>query len=180
MLFLFSLISALYRTKIKYFGYFFHDKHLAYETNKRCKFIKHGLMLKNCFAPFFIRNETFVKKNRLASLRVWKKNSSEFRLRYKKKYIFTDKPGPATITYEPKRVVKKGSLNITCSVLDLGRPEVTGFKWFRGSHQISGEESAVLRIESVNLETKANFTCMAFNEAGDGDPATVFIDVAGS
>ncbi|XP_043278895.1 uncharacterized protein nrm isoform X1 [Venturia canescens] len=88
------------------------------------------------------------------------------------------KPGPATITYEPKRVVKKGSLNITCSVLDLGRPEVTGFKWFRGSHQISGEESAVLRIESVNLETKANFTCMAFNEAGDGDPATVFIDVA--
>lgn len=37
----------------------------------------------------------------------------------------------------------------------------------------------MLRIDSVNLETKANFTCMAFNEAGEGDPATIFIDVAG-
>ena len=92
---------------------------------------------------------------------------------------FVDKPGPALIAYQPKRVVKRGSLNITCSVSDLGRPEVKGFKWFRGTHQIPREDKAVLRIDSVNLQTKANFTCLAYNEAGDGDPDTVFIDVAG-
>ncbi|XP_044016464.1 hemicentin-1 isoform X2 [Aphidius gifuensis] len=88
------------------------------------------------------------------------------------------KPGPATIKYEPKSVVKGGSLNITCSVIDLGRPHVTGYKWIRGIHRLADQENAVLRIDPVNLRTKANFTCMAYNDAGDGDSATTFIDVS--
>lgn len=92
---------------------------------------------------------------------------------------FADKPGPAAISYSPKLVVKKNSLNISCSVTDMGRPEVSGFKWMRGSHRLPDENKSVLSIESVNLETEANFTCMAYNEAGDGDPATTFIDVSG-
>ncbi|KAK0170097.1 hypothetical protein PV328_010700 [Microctonus aethiopoides] len=87
------------------------------------------------------------------------------------------KPGPATITYQPRRVIKGGSLNITCSVNDPGRPPLTGYKWIRGMHRLADQEKSFLTIDSVNLRTKANFTCIAFNEAGDGDPATTFIDV---
>lgn len=88
------------------------------------------------------------------------------------------KPGPASITYEPRQVVKKQALSITCFVLDPGRPRVSGFRWQRGSHRLPDENEATLFIESVNLETEANFTCLAYNEAGDGEPATTFIDVS--
>lgn len=91
----------------------------------------------------------------------------------------TDKPGPASISYEPQQVIKKRPLSITCFVLDPGRPKVVGFKWLRGLHRLPDENDATLTIESVNLETEANFTCLAYNEAGDGDPATTFIDVSG-
>ncbi|XP_071647113.1 hemicentin-1 isoform X3 [Temnothorax longispinosus] len=88
------------------------------------------------------------------------------------------KPGPASITYEPRQVVKKQALSITCFVLDPGRPRVSGFKWLRGWHRLPDENEAKLFIESVNLETEANFTCLAYNKAGDGEPATTFIDVS--
>ncbi|XP_034935255.1 hemicentin-1 isoform X9 [Chelonus insularis] len=88
------------------------------------------------------------------------------------------KPGPAIISYQPKRVIKGNSLNITCSVIDPGRPPIAGYKWIRGMHRLADQENSTLTIDSVNLRTRANFTCIAFNEAGDGDPATTFIDVA--
>ncbi|KZC13798.1 Hemicentin-2, partial [Dufourea novaeangliae] len=88
------------------------------------------------------------------------------------------KPGPASISYEPQQVIKKRPLTITCFVLDPGRPKVVGFKWLRGLHRLPDENDATLTIESVNLETEANFTCLAYNKAGDGDPATTFIDVS--
>lgn len=94
-------------------------------------------------------------------------------------FCVTDKPGPASISYEPQQVIKKRPLTITCFVLDPGRPKVAGFKWLRGLHRLPDENNATLTIESVNLETEANFTCLAYNEAGDGDPATTFIDVSG-
>ncbi|XP_051156595.1 hemicentin-1 isoform X3 [Leptopilina boulardi] len=87
------------------------------------------------------------------------------------------KPGPALISYEPLRVIKKHSLTITCSVEDPGRPEIAGFKWMRGLYRLPDENKSVLKIESANLETEANFTCMAYNSAGDGDSATTFVDV---
>lgn len=93
--------------------------------------------------------------------------------------VSIDKPGPASISYEPQQVIKKRPLTITCFVLDPGRPKVVGFKWLRGLHRLPDENNATLTIESVNLETEANFTCLAYNEAGDGDPATTFIDVSG-
>ncbi|XP_011497659.1 PREDICTED: titin-like [Ceratosolen solmsi marchali] len=88
------------------------------------------------------------------------------------------KPGPASISYEPERVVKKGPLNITCSVKDPGRPEATDFKWFRGPVRLSEENEAVYRVDKARLENLENFTCMANNEAGDGDPATTFVSVS--
>ncbi|XP_076222589.1 neuromusculin isoform X1 [Nomia melanderi] len=88
------------------------------------------------------------------------------------------KPGPASISYEPQQVIKKRPLTITCFVLDPGRPKVVGFKWLRGLHRLPDVNGTTLTIDSVNLETEANFTCLAYNEAGDGDPATTFIDVS--
>uniref|UniRef100_A0ABD2W382 Ig-like domain-containing protein n=1 Tax=Trichogramma kaykai TaxID=54128 RepID=A0ABD2W382_9HYME len=88
------------------------------------------------------------------------------------------KPGPASISYEPRKVVKKGPLNITCSVKDPGRPAATGFKWFRGAVRLSEENQAVYRVDKVRLENRENFTCLAYNQAGDGDSATTFINVS--
>ncbi|XP_049814950.1 hemicentin-1 isoform X1 [Schistocerca nitens] len=86
-------------------------------------------------------------------------------------------PGPATLVYEPSRVVKKGTVTLTCSVEDPGRPETTKFRWIRGSHNISAVTSANWTIDPVSLETESNFTCLAYNEGGEGEPATVFIEV---
>ncbi|XP_076648932.1 neuromusculin isoform X4 [Halictus rubicundus] len=88
------------------------------------------------------------------------------------------KPGPASISYKPQQVIKKKSLNITCSVLDPGQPKVDGFRWLRGKHILPDANNATLTIDTVNLETEANFTCAAYNAAGEGDPASTFIDVS--
>lgn len=90
-----------------------------------------------------------------------------------------DKPGPASISFTPELVIKGSVVNISCAVTDPGRPEVAGFKWMRGSHRLPEESEALLTIDPVNLETQANFTCMAFNDAGVGEPATTYIDVSG-
>ncbi|KAI4500118.1 hypothetical protein M0802_004988 [Mischocyttarus mexicanus] len=87
------------------------------------------------------------------------------------------KPGPATISYEPKRVVKGQQLSISCSVVDPGRPEINGFKWFRDLYRLPDETNSVLDIKFVDVKVAANFTCMAFNDAGVGYPATTAIDV---
>lgn len=81
--------------------------------------------------------------------------------------------------YEPSKVIKKTSLTLTCSVDDPGRPETTTFKWIRGSHVVHDITSANWTIESVTLESHSNFTCLAYNEAGEGEPATVNIEVYG-
>ncbi|XP_024944422.1 hemicentin-1 isoform X13 [Cephus cinctus] len=87
------------------------------------------------------------------------------------------KPGPATISYEPQQVIRKGPLRINCLVADPGRPEVTGYRWTRGSSRLPNEKNSVLNIKSVNLTIEANFTCLAYNEAGEGEPASTFINV---
>ncbi|KAK2579264.1 hypothetical protein KPH14_008224 [Odynerus spinipes] len=87
------------------------------------------------------------------------------------------KPGSASISYEPRQVVKGQRLTIACSVVDPGRPEINGFKWFRDLYRLPNQTRAVLEIDSVDVKAAANFTCMASNEAGDGYPAMTSIDV---
>lgn len=99
---------------------------------------------------------------------------------HERNFSYADKPGPASISYEPRRVVKKGPLNITCSVKDPGRPVAMGFKWFRGPVRLSEENQAVYQVDKARLENRENFTCMAYNEAGDGDPASAFVNISGN
>lgn len=91
----------------------------------------------------------------------------------------SDPPGPAKLDYEPKKVVKKGSVKLTCSVEDAGRPPSNTFRWVRGSHLIQDVTSSNWTIDPVTLETKANFTCSAYNLGGEGGSSSVFIDVHG-
>ncbi|CAB3363001.1 Hypothetical predicted protein [Cloeon dipterum] len=86
-------------------------------------------------------------------------------------------PGQAALTFEPAKVVKRSSVTLMCSIVDYGRPEATSFRWLRGQHPIHEVTSANLTIDPVNLETLSNFTCFAYNEGGEGEGATVFVDV---
>jgi len=81
--------------------------------------------------------------------------------------------------YEPTRVVKKSSVTLRCSVDDLGRPETTTYRWLRGTHLIQDVTTANWTIDPVTLETESNFTCLAYNDGGDGKAATVSIEVSG-
>lgn len=93
--------------------------------------------------------------------------------------LIADPPGPATLVYEPRRVVKNGAVTLSCSVEDVGRPESTAFRWKRGNHIVPDVTSGNWSIELVTLESESNFTCYAVNEGGDGQPATTYIDVLG-
>lgn len=95
------------------------------------------------------------------------------------RFEISDPPGPATLVFEPKKVVKKGSVRLSCSVKDYGRPPSSTFRWVRGSHLIQDVTSSNWTIDPVTLETKANFTCSAYNLGGEGDGASVFVDVFG-
>ena len=94
-------------------------------------------------------------------------------------FLFSDPPGPASLVFEPKRVVKKSKVTLMCSVSDLGRPPSNTFRWVRGTHLIQDVTSANWTIDPVTLETEANFTCSAYNLGGEGDSASVYIEVFG-
>jgi len=92
---------------------------------------------------------------------------------------FSDPPGAASLVYEPTRVVKKSSVTLRCSVDDVGRPETTTYRWLRGTHLIQDVTTANWTIDPVTLETESNFTCLAYNKGGEGEAATVYIEVFG-
>ncbi|GLG96061.1 Protein turtle [Gryllus bimaculatus] len=87
-------------------------------------------------------------------------------------------PGPATLVYAPTQVVKKSHVTLSCSVEDPGRPATSTFRWTRGSHHIHDMTSGNWTIDPVTLETQSNFTCLAYNEGGEGEPASVAINVS--
>nr|XP_053643781.1 hemicentin-1-like [Cherax quadricarinatus] len=86
-------------------------------------------------------------------------------------------PGQAFITYQPPMVVKGLSLELTCNVEDPGRPAATTFRWYRGSHLVPDETTASWTINPVSLETEDNFTCVPVNIEGEGERATLNVDV---
>ncbi|XP_057661912.1 titin isoform X3 [Diorhabda carinulata] len=86
-------------------------------------------------------------------------------------------PGPAKIRYSPSKVVKGGSVNLTCTVEFNGRPDNVSYVWHRGSHVLSNVTQSVYTIASAGLETRNNFSCAAENEGGRGAQASVFVNV---
>ncbi|XP_050518836.1 lachesin [Diabrotica virgifera virgifera] len=88
-----------------------------------------------------------------------------------------DPPGPASIRYAPSRVVKGGSVTLTCTVESSGPQDNVSYIWYRGSHVLTDVTQSVYIISSASLKTRNNFSCAAQNEGGTGAEATVFVDV---
>jgi len=93
---------------------------------------------------------------------------------------FPDPPGPAKLEYSPKDVVKNSAVTLTCSVEDAGRPTTTAYRWFRDGALVNNVTTSVWTISPVTLRTRANFTCLAYNQGGEGKQATERIDVSGT
>lgn len=90
-----------------------------------------------------------------------------------------DPPSPARIRSYPTKVVKGAEVNLECKVESSGRPDNVTYIWYRGSHQMTEITTAKHKIVPVGLETNSNFTCIAMNEGGQSEPATLFINVNG-
>uniref|UniRef100_A0A1B6E6D7 Ig-like domain-containing protein n=1 Tax=Clastoptera arizonana TaxID=38151 RepID=A0A1B6E6D7_9HEMI len=86
-------------------------------------------------------------------------------------------PGPAKLTYSPSKVIKGGSVTLTCSVEDPGRPNRIEYVWKRGSRVYSVVKTDSWLISPVSLETESNFSCSAKNDGGESESSTVNIQV---
>lgn len=92
---------------------------------------------------------------------------------------FSDPPSPAQLRYYPSKVVKGASVTMQCKVDHPGRPDNLTYLWYRGSHQMAEIRTWNFTLKSVRVEERSNFTCIALNEGGQSEPATVFINVNG-
>ncbi|XP_063835254.1 uncharacterized protein LOC135084408 isoform X2 [Ostrinia nubilalis] len=86
-------------------------------------------------------------------------------------------PGPAKLTYSPWRVVKGKSLVLSCSIKEKGRPEVHRFRWHRGGRPVPDIVSQNWTIDPVTLDHRTTFSCRGSNAGGEGELASVAIDV---
>lgn len=116
-------------------------------------------------------------------------------------------PGPVTLEYSPRKVIKGRNVTLRCNAQYLGRPQhPTRYSWFRDGHQIYHQNQGLLNpsinsgtgtnpgtngynvggnfnpewfVDHVSLETRANFTCSAYNEGGTTHSESVYIEVFG-
>ncbi|XP_044729273.1 hemicentin-1 [Chrysoperla carnea] len=86
-------------------------------------------------------------------------------------------PTNTELIFEPSRVIKKSSVTLKCSVGAPGQPEITKYRWMRGDHLVPDITTAEWTINPVTLETRSDFTCIPYNEGGDAEPASVYIQV---
>ncbi|XP_037031705.1 hemicentin-2 isoform X7 [Bradysia coprophila] len=86
-------------------------------------------------------------------------------------------PGNATLIHHPLIATKKKSVTFQCSVEDGGNPNATRYRWLRGGSPVMDIVTSVWTVDPVGLDSRTNFSCYAYNEGGDGNPATIDLDV---
>lgn len=91
----------------------------------------------------------------------------------------TDPPGNTTLSYEPEVAVKDRPLLLTCAVSDLGQPAATQYRWTRNGHVIPEITDSYWNVTQVTLNYQANYSCTPVNEAGEGEPAEIEVEVFG-
>ena len=85
-------------------------------------------------------------------------------------------PGQASITASTKRVLYSGDrVTFTCSLADLGRPTVAGYRWILGGQEVLGERSA--RLSLTVSDSQGNVSCLGYNQAGAGPEGTFNLSV---
>ena len=95
------------------------------------------------------------------------------------KILKIDPPGNTTLTYEPDVVVKDEPMTLNCGVTDVGQPAVTQYRWTRNGHVIPEISDSQWNVSQVTLNYQANYTCTPVNEAGEGETATIEVEVYG-
>ena len=68
---------------------------------------------------------------------------------------------------------------LNCGVSEVGQPTVEQYRWTRNGHVIAEMSDAVWNVSQVTLSYQANYTCTPVNEAGEGDTATLELEVFG-
>lgn len=86
-------------------------------------------------------------------------------------------PGNATLIHHPQIATKKKSVTFQCSVEDGGNPNATRYRWLRGGSPVMDVVTSVWTVDPVGLDSRTNFSCYAYNEGGDGNPALIDLDV---
>uniref|UniRef100_A0A2H8TD35 Hemicentin-1 n=1 Tax=Melanaphis sacchari TaxID=742174 RepID=A0A2H8TD35_9HEMI len=113
-------------------------------------------------------------------------------------------PGPVTLEFSPRRVIKGRNVTLRCNAQYLGRPQhPTRYSWFRDGHPFYHQNQGINPsinsgtgisigangnngggnfnpewfVDHVSLETRANFTCSAYNEGGVTYSEPVYIEV---
>lgn len=105
--------------------------------------------------------------------------------------------------FSPQRVIKGRNVTLRCNAQYLGRPQhPTHYSWFRDGHQIHHPNQDLANpsinfgtktnsnemhkggnpewfVDHVSLETRANFTCQAYNDGGATNSEPVYIEVYG-
>lgn len=113
-------------------------------------------------------------------------------------------PGPVTLEFSPRQVIKERNVTLRCNAQYLGRPQhPTRYSWYRDGHPIYHQNQGLTNsgtgtvpissgnigggnfnpewfVDHVSLETRANFTCSAYNEGGITYSEPVSIDVKGN
>ena len=69
---------------------------------------------------------------------------------------------------------------LNCGVSDVGQPSVSQYRWTRNGHLIPEISDFQWNVSQVTLSYQANYSCTPVNEAGEGDIATIEIEVFGT
>lgn len=113
-----------------------------------------------------------------------------------------------TLEFSPRRVIKGRNVTLRCNAQYLGRPQhPTRYSWYRDGHLIYHQNQGITNpsissgtginpsvnvntgggnlnpewfVDHVSLETRANFTCSAYNEGGVTSSEPVYIEVFGT
>ncbi|KAJ6649403.1 Hemicentin-1 [Pseudolycoriella hygida] len=86
-------------------------------------------------------------------------------------------PGNATLVHHPQIATKKQSVKFQCSVEEGGNPNATKYRWLRGGSPVMDVITPTWTVDQVGLDSRTNFSCYAYNEGGEGVPATIDLDV---
>lgn len=86
-------------------------------------------------------------------------------------------PGNATLVHTPLVAIKKKSVHFSCSVDEDGNPKSSRYRWLRGEKPVMDIVMSNWTVDPIGLDSRTNFSCFAYNEGGEGKPATIFLDV---
>lgn len=97
-------------------------------------------------------------------------------------FHLSDPPSKVTLDYFPSNlseVVKGANITLNCTVLNPGRPDNLTYYWYRGNHRMEEYSSRYVSLKSLRVEERSKFTCMAVNDGGESERASVDIKVNG-